>query len=488
MDGVIKANIALRWLMGLTLAAVVLRLINLDAGLWLDEIYAIVNQFRLPVTELLTTYIGDNQHPLYAILASLSVSTFGEHAWSARLPAVIFGIATVPALYLFGTQVSNRKEGLLAAALLTFSYHHVWFSQNARGYTALALAAILCSFYFVRLLRGGKNSNLWMYGLIAALGTYAHLTMVFVVVGHFMVYLLQLVFPGNTGHRFTHWKLPLLAFITAGTISLLLYGPILGQVIDYFVNKPSLEGLSTPQWALKEAIRSLSIGFGAGAVVSVGMVMVFVGIGSYLRSNPVALGIFIFPILITILGAFLARGTMYPRFFFALLGMAILIGVRGVMVTVRWSAQKILRGERREMMAERLATAAMIIVILISAASLTRNYQYPKMDFQGAREWVVAHAKPQDRIVSASAAAWVYQKYYGLDWPRMMTASDLINEQNKNSGNLWMVYTFARYIEASAPEVMSAIREHCVDEKRFKGTLGGGDVIVCRMNPIKAKS
>ena len=40
-------------------------------------------------------------------------------------------------MYLFGTEAANRKEGLLGAALLTFSYQHVWFSQNARGYTAL---------------------------------------------------------------------------------------------------------------------------------------------------------------------------------------------------------------------------------------------------------------------------------------------------------------------------------------------------------------
>ena len=474
-----QSHISMSWLVGLTLVGLVLRVIHLNEGLWLDEIYSLVNQFRLGTWEIFTTYIGDNQHPLYAVLASMSVSVFGEHPWSARLPAVLFGIATIPALYIFGARVSTPREGLLAAALLTFSYHHVWFSQNARGYTALALAAVLCSDYFIRIIKEHKPKDMWAYAVIAALGCYAHLTMVFVVIGHFLVYLILQLVPDESGHRASSWKLPFIGFVLAGLLSLLLYAPILSQVIDYFVNKPSLKGLSTPLWALQEAIRSLSIGFGAGVVVAAGFAMFLVGVISYMKSNPVALGLFVMPIMITLLGAFLARGTMYPRFFFSLVGFGILIGVRGVMVTVGFAARTILKGEDRELRSTGIATAVMTLVIAVSAASLIRNYQYPKMDFQGARNWLESKAGAEDKIVTAGAAAWPYNNFYGVEWPEMKFTSDLA-EQRKNADNVWLVYAFARYMEVSAPEVLSAIRQDCIDEKYFPGTLGGGAMIVCR--------
>ncbi len=471
----------LPWLIALTAVALVLRLVKLDNGLWLDEIYALVLQYRLPVTELLTFYAGDIQHPLYAMLASACVSVFGEHNWSIRLPAVLFGVASVPALYFLGAEVSSRREGLLAAALLTFSYHHVWFSQNARGYTALALCAILSTLYFVRLLRDPDQRNLWLYAVIAALGCYTHLTMVFVVAGHAMVFLLAQLFPGVQQGRVPNRWMPFAALVLAAVFTVVLYGPILAQVIDYFVNKPSgLKNLSTPMWALLETVKSLRIGFGTGLVVAAGGIMALVGLVSYLRTSPVVTGLFVMPAFFTILGAAIARGTMYPRFFFALAGFAILIGVRGVIVTFNWLAGLVPGSQPGRHAVSRVATTAVIIGILVSALSLARNYQYPKMDFTGARHWVESRKSPGDRVVAAGVAAWAYQQYFGLDWPQIESVEDF-QRLAPDDASIWVVYTFARYLASSSPGLMAAIDQNCVDGRRFRGTLGGGDILVCRM-------
>jgi len=483
----VSQSTAWRWMFGLTIAAIVTRVVHLNSGLWLDEYYSIVEQFRYTPLQVFTTYIGDNQHPLYALLASISLSLFGEDAWTARLPAALFGIASIPALYIFAAQVTRRKEAILAAALLAFSYHHVWFSQNARGYTAIALAAILCSFYLMRLFNNGTKRDALMYGVIAALGAYAHLTMVFVVVGHFLVYVLIQLVSLIKNKRLANWSLPLLAFVAAGGLTLVLYGPILSQVIDFFVNKPSLGNLSSPSWALQEAIRSLSLGFGASIIVLSGLLMVVVGFVSYLRSMPVALGVFVLPIVVTLFVATMARGTMYPRFFFAVIGMAILIGVRGVMVTVNWCVKLVYHGKNREVLAERMATAAMIFTILVSAASLLRNYQHPKMDFAAAQQWLETTASKKDVIVTAGSAAWPFREYYKLPWPEMITAEDLATQDNlatSQGGNVLVVYAFARYMEVSAPDVLQSIRDRCTNKKRFVGTLGGGDLFVCRLRSI----
>src|SRR5580658_718485 len=109
------------WVAALTILATWLRVAGIDKGLWWDEIYFLVITVRHPLAEILTVFPGDTQHPLYSVLAWLSIHLFGEHPWSLRLPAILFGVASVPMLYLLGISVTSRIQALLAAALLTVS-------------------------------------------------------------------------------------------------------------------------------------------------------------------------------------------------------------------------------------------------------------------------------------------------------------------------------------------------------------------------------
>src|SRR5262249_10083457 len=138
---------------GLVVCALGLRLYDLGDGLWYDEIRTLVGYVRQPVGVIVSTFESQNQHLLYSLLARLSVAVLGESAWSLRLPAAVFGAASIWAAYWFGRLVTGRREALLAAGLLTFSYHHVWFSQNARGYSGLLCLTLVASGLFLRLLR-----------------------------------------------------------------------------------------------------------------------------------------------------------------------------------------------------------------------------------------------------------------------------------------------------------------------------------------------
>ena len=102
------------WLLVLTVLAAALRVIGINRGLWWDEIDFLLVSVRHPLVEIVTIFPGDIQHPLYAILARLSILTFGEHVWSLRLPALIFGVASIPMLYLLGASVTTRIEALVA--------------------------------------------------------------------------------------------------------------------------------------------------------------------------------------------------------------------------------------------------------------------------------------------------------------------------------------------------------------------------------------
>ena len=120
---------------GILCIAAFLRFHDLNDGLWLDEILTQVNYTKLPFGEIFATYDSQNQHFLYSLLSHGSYLLFGESAWALRLPAALFGLASIWALFEFSKEVSSRREALLSCAFFAFSYHHIWFSQNARGYT-----------------------------------------------------------------------------------------------------------------------------------------------------------------------------------------------------------------------------------------------------------------------------------------------------------------------------------------------------------------
>ena len=50
-------------------------------------------------------------------------------------------------------------EALPAYPLIATSYHHVWFSQNARAYTTLALLRLVTSGLLLRVLRDGRTRD-----------------------------------------------------------------------------------------------------------------------------------------------------------------------------------------------------------------------------------------------------------------------------------------------------------------------------------------
>ena len=68
---------------------------------------------------------------------------FGNEVWAIRLPALVAGIALVPATFAFARVLYGRAAGLLAAAFVAASSTLVEYSTNARGYTLVALATVL---------------------------------------------------------------------------------------------------------------------------------------------------------------------------------------------------------------------------------------------------------------------------------------------------------------------------------------------------------
>jgi len=454
--------------------AAVLRLYQLGAGLWFDEIVTVVTYARLPFGEIATTYVNENNHFLFTLLAHASYLIFGESAASLRLPAALFGVASIGALYLLGRRVAGAREALLASALFTFSYHHVWFSQNARGYSGLLFWALLSSWLLLRAI-DETAPRLWIgYAVASALGVYTHLTMIFVVAGHFVMYLIWMAARRDQARQQARAAL-LLGFLPAGLLTVLLHSLVLPQMRTGIARTVSyVEAWKNPLWTLMELASALQLGF-AHAVVGAASLAVFAsGLWSYARSAPAVVGLLLLPAIIGG-GYVVAVGHhLWPRFFFFAFGFGALVAVRGCLVAGAAAARLGGLGEKW-----RPWPGMVLCLLLVAASAVSLPVAYgPKQDYASALQFVEASRQPGDTIASTNLAGWVYRNYYKKDWDLVNTAQelDLVRARSRRT---WLVYTLEPVLEGMAPEIARAARRDFRVVRRFPGTLNNGAVVVC---------
>jgi uncharacterized membrane protein len=398
---------------------------------------------------------------------------------------LLFGVATVPALFFLARRLLSQREALLASALLAVSYHHVWFSQNARGYSALAFFTVVLTWLALRGLSQGEPRVWYWYAVVSALAAFTHLTAILVVVGHAAAVATTLIMLDRArSDRAVIARRAAIGFALAALLTVLLYAAMLPQVIDYFVNRPSaLVGVSTTRWAALEAVRVLLLGLDGGilaagiVVLALGVLCVGSGVVSLWRRSPAFVLLLAMPILMTIAGAAIARGTMYPRFFFFAIGPMLIVVVRGAFAVGEWVAR---RSGQRFLSGELLGTVAVGAVVLLSALSLVPNYRYPKQDFEGAMRFVLGAKGPSDAVVSSGVPADPYATLWNLPWPNVENARQLAQARDA-APRTWVLYTFPRYLESRSPDIADVIRRECRPARVFRGTVGGGDIVVCTL-------
>jgi mannosyltransferase len=468
-------NIAILVIILITASA--LRLYDLNAGLWHDEILTYVKFARMPVGEIISTYDSQNQNFLYSLLVRACFKSFGENAWSLRLPAVMFGVASIGAMYFFGRQLASPREALLTAALLTFSYHHIWFSQNARGYTGLLFWTLLASGLFLQALREGRP-QLWLaYAASSALGVYTQMTMVFVIISHFTAYITTL-FARRSEAWSDRWTGLFLGFGLAGFFILLLHALVLPQVLSTVAGQEStVPAWKDPLWTLTELFRGISVGLVHGVVAVIALGVFGLGLWSIGRTTGIFLQFLFVPPLLCAAVNIAMGHHLWPRFFFFTFGFAALVVVRGTMLLGDAMARMMKIAPAQSAALGTFLCAGLIFVSALSA----RSAYAPKQDFGGALNFINSNSQPGDTIVTVGLATFTYQNLYKVKWKSVesVEALDAVRAVTKRT---WLIYTFPTHMAAVYPDIMTAIRSDFEFVKRFPGTVGDGTIFVFRSN------
>lgn len=126
----------------ITLLAAILRFYRLgEWSFWGDEVFTVGGR-----EDGFNYTIARQSLSLWLIQTVVSIQ--GVNEWNARLVPALIGLISIPILYLLVKRMFNATAGLVTALLLAVSPWHLYWSQNARFYTALLLFYTLALFVF----------------------------------------------------------------------------------------------------------------------------------------------------------------------------------------------------------------------------------------------------------------------------------------------------------------------------------------------------
>lgn len=158
-----------------------LRIYHLNTySLWCDEMLQVTSALSA-WKELFYSFIWHSSPPLDYVLMKLSILLFGKADWAVRLPAFLFGFASIPLFYFFSRSIAGQKTALVAAVLLAFSPMAISYSQEARMYSLFLFLALASYIATIRFARNNSFTAGLVWGGINGLIILAHYFGIFVI-------------------------------------------------------------------------------------------------------------------------------------------------------------------------------------------------------------------------------------------------------------------------------------------------------------------
>jgi hypothetical protein len=209
-------------------------------SLWADELFAVINSHLPSYADLWAEMKNDSNPPGYLSFMYFILPWTGYTDAAIRSTSLVAGCLLLPLVYLWGARQFSAPVGLVALALAVPCLNAIYFSQEARCYSILAVTCAIYSYTFIEVfLRGKSNLALWLLlWLTATVALYLHYA--------------SLVFVGLTGLYFlfsclqVSQRLLLLKGCALYALVLLAYVPWLGTALWQMQHMPFWA--REPQW------------------------------------------------------------------------------------------------------------------------------------------------------------------------------------------------------------------------------------------------
>jgi hypothetical protein len=197
-------------------------LVALDQSLWHDEAFTALAYVRRGPDEIFFGTYVPNDHVLFNALAWLTTSTVGESEVAYRFWSVVPALAAAAAILAWSWARLGRWMAVAVALLIVSSPLLLVLARQARGYGLSMLAAVLMLVFADRLAHEPERMNLVGFAAAGLIGTATLPVFAVAFVGQ----ALPLMAIRRTRTRVAA------AVGAVGLGSLLLYAPLLGDIID----------------------------------------------------------------------------------------------------------------------------------------------------------------------------------------------------------------------------------------------------------------
>ena len=340
---------------------------------------------------------------------------------------------------------------------LALAYHHVFFSQDARGYTGMVFGGILGTLALVEAIENRSRYAWLIYGAAMLICVASLIMGTVILIAQFLA--VSLLRPNLAFYG---------VFAVVSWLSLHLYFFVMPDILAYtfgLYQRPEV-GWRLSSGLLQVFLEGLRLGPLALPVLAGGGIIVAIGIVSYFRQDRFFAALLLLPeVILLILLVGLGVG-VYPRFFIYALPVVIAFTARGVRSVVEMLPLSLQRWGY---------LAAFAGMIAVSIFLLRTWWRYPMQDFPGARRYIESQMQSGDAVVAIGSAGAIY--YY---WPEIAIENRVsaMRELIEQNPRVWVVYTFLFDLEQRAPKLTRFVRENFIEQSIFPGMVVGGEIRV----------
>lgn len=357
-------------------------------SLWMDEIYTF-NDSRYGVKEQLAFYKENPTFlhpPLFFILTHLFYP-FEKPERDLRIIPLIFGILSVPMIYLLARQFTPTIA-IPCTIALTFMAYHISLSQDGRSYSVLMFLGMMALYFFMKYLSSTKKRYLLGSALFSAISIHTSYSAIpFIIFSQFLWFY-------QPTEEVKRPPLPsvfilnglILLFCLPWTIFLLLNYK--GQVVmDPFHTEGTGSFVNILYCVLHDWVPHIPL-----MIASITLFTLFPFFARNKRNVIILLGVLILPILGLYLYCKLFTVTHFitSRYFINFLPL--------FLIALFCSLSEIER--KFENLRKYLRLKVLFVILFISSSLIILPFYYKseKQDFRGLATYLKNHLRPGDNI------------------------------------------------------------------------------------------
>lgn len=373
----------------------------------------------------------------------------------ARLTSAFFGSLTVLLVYFIGKILFNRKVGLGAAAILAFTFPHVYFSHYANVYITMVFFVTLSFLFMCLIYERGNRVYYILSGLFAGFALAAIFNAGVILISGLVVHCFYIFKKKRTAWRILVDERLLLSALFV-VIGFLIAAPYLLQDFNFFWREViGLKGAAARgrgDFPLIENswLRNFKIVFLEGTGIYLGILALGGASLAFLKRSPKQLILLSFPLTyFLIMGKaklVSARYMVVIMPFLALLGAFFLVEMVG----------RIPRAKKRE----NLVISSLLFLLLLPSiyrVSLAGYFLWQKDTRMIAEEWIKRNIPGGSRIVRESYSPGIY-KEHGYEVDLIGSLSNYPLEEYRKLGIDYLIASSTMYGRFFSPRYHSQRR------------------------------